>query len=200
MKRLSLELGGKSAAIILEDADLADTVEKLKFLSFANNGQMCVGQTRILAPESRYEEISNALAEMVAAIRVGDRADPETFQGPIFNKTQYESVNSYLELGLQEGAAIATGGLGKPLGAEFENGWYVKPTVDYPYGLSGSVWTADKEKGLEIARQIRTGVFSINGAQAGFDTPFGGYKQSGVGREYGSAGLEVFTETKSIAM
>jgi len=236
MKRLSLELGGKSAAIILEDADLAATVGMLKHLSFGNNGQSCVGQTRILAPKSRYEEISTALAEMVAAIKVGNPTDPETFQGPIFNQAQYERVNSYLELGLQEGATVAAGGLGKPEGAEFENGWYVKPTVftnvsndmriareeifgpvivvipyeteadavrianDSPYGLSGSVWTASKEKGLEIARQIRTGIFSINGAQPGFDSPFGGYKQSGVGREFGTAGLEVFTETKSIAM
>ena len=236
MKRYSLELGGKSAAIILEDADIATTVGMLKYYSFGNNGQACVGQTRILVPKSHYDEISKALTEMVASIKVGDPTNAETFQGPIFNKVQYDRVNSYLELGLKEGATITTGGLGRPEGAEFEKGWYIKPTVftnvnndmriareeifgpvivvipfedeadavrianDSPYGLAGSVWTSDKVKGLEIARQIRTGTFSINGAATDFNSPFGGYKQSGVGREFGAAGLAAFTEIKAIAM
>ncbi|WP_158796431.1 aldehyde dehydrogenase [Pedobacter sp. L105] len=236
MKRYSLELGGKSAAIILEDADIAMTAGMLKYYSFGNNGQACVGQTRILAPKSRYAEISEALTAMVASIPVGDPNNMETFQGPIFNKAQYDRVNSYLELGVQEGATITTGGLGKPEGAQYEKGWYIKPTVftnannemriareeifgpviviipyeteadairianDSPYGLAGSVWTSNKEKGLEIAKQIRTGTFSINGAATDFNSPFGGYKQSGVGREFGGAGLAAFTETKAIAM
>ena len=236
MKRYSLELGGKSAAIVLKDADIPKMAALMQYHSFGNNGEACVGQTRILAPRERYDEVATALVKMVEGIKVGNPFDPDTFLGPMINQFQYDRINSYLDLGVKEGAVIATGGPGKPEGADLKDGWYIKPTVflqanndmriareeifgpvivvipydteaeavrianDSPYGLAGSVWTADEQKGLAIARQIRTGTFSINGLPADFHSPFGGYKQSGVGREFGLSGLQGYTETKAIVM
>lgn len=232
LKRVSLELGGKSATIILEDADLATVVAGLSFVSFANNGESCWNHSRILAPRSRYEEVVAALKEMMEGLNVGDPADPATAIGPMVRAGQQERVQSYIELGIKEGARLVSGGTGVPEG--LEGGCYVKPTLfadvdnsmriaqeeifgpvlvvipygdeeeairianDSPYGLSGGVWTADTARGVEIARRIRTGYFLVNAAAVSLEAPFGGYKASGIGREFGSAGLSEYVELKAI--
>jgi aldehyde dehydrogenase (NAD+) len=232
LKRVSLELGGKSAAIVLDDADLAATVEGLKFASFMNNGQACVAQTRILASRSRYDEVVDALAGMVSSLNVGDPSDPTTDIGPLVAKRQQERVEKYLALGQEEGARVVVGGNGLPAGVE--RGWYVQPTVfanaqndmrisreeifgpvvsvipfddvddavrianDSDYGLAGSVWTADIEQGMDVARRVRAGTYGVNQYTMDFVAPFGGYKASGIGREFGKEGLEHYLELKSI--
>jgi acyl-CoA reductase-like NAD-dependent aldehyde dehydrogenase len=234
LKRVSLELGGKSATIVLDDADLAAMTEGLKFLTFANNGESCVAHTRVLAPRSRYEEVVAALKDLVEGLTVGDPTDPATFIGPMVRADQQERVRSYIRLGIEEGARLVTGGPEVPEG--LDGGYYVRPTVladvdnsmrvaqeeifgpvlvvipydteddavrianDSPYGLGGGVWTADTERGMAVARRVRTGVFVVNGAHTGFDGPFGGYKSSGVGREFGAVGLSQYVEHKTIAV
>jgi aldehyde dehydrogenase (NAD+) len=233
LKRVSLELGGKSAAIILDDADLASTVEGLKFASLMNNGQACVAQTRILASRERYAEVVDAVAAMVGGLQVGDPFDPATDVGPLVAQRQQERVEKYIALGQEEGATVAVGGSGMPAG--MEKGWYVQPTVfsnvdnsmriaqeeifgpvlavipfddvddavrianDSEYGLAGSVWTGDPEAGLNIARRVRTGTYGVNQYTMDFVAPFGGFKASGLGREFGREGLEHYLELKSIA-
>ena len=232
LARCSLELGGKSAAIICPDASLDRTLEGLKFASFLNNGEACVAQTRILAPRERYDEIVAGLAEMTAALPVGAPDDPKTYIGPLVSERHRDRVHSYLELGLEEGANVAAGGPGEVPG--FETGHYVRPTLfsnvrndmriaqeeifgpvlvvipytdaddavrlanDSAFGLGGSVWTKDRDAGLELARRVRTGTFGINSYAPGFDAPFGGFKSSGIGREYGPESLEEFTELQSV--
>jgi betaine-aldehyde dehydrogenase len=232
VKRCSLELGGKSAAIILDDADLATTVGWLEMASLMNNGQACVAQTRILAPRSRYEEMVEALAAMVSGLTVGDPADPATKIGPLAAKRQQERVEGYIQVGQDEGAKIVAGGF---RASGREKGWYVAPTVfagvdnsmriareeifgpvlsvipyeddddairianDSDYGLAGTVWTADKERGMEVARRVRTGSYGINLYMIEPCAPFGGYKASGIGRELGPEGLMGYLEYKSIA-
>jgi betaine-aldehyde dehydrogenase len=232
LKRVSLELGGKSAAIILDDADLAATVEGLKFASFMNNGQACVAQTRILASRKRYAEVTEAVGALASSLQVGDPNDPATEIGPLVAKRQQERVEKYIALGQEEGARVVVGGNGMPNG--IEKGWYVQPTVfadatndmriareeifgpvltvipfddvndavrianDSDYGLAGSVWTADVDLGLDIARRVRTGTYGVNQYTMDFVAPFGGFKASGVGREFGKEGLEHYTELKSI--
>jgi betaine-aldehyde dehydrogenase len=231
LRRYSLELGGKSAAIILEDADLESTIAGLVPAAMMNNGEACVAQTRILAPRARYREIVEALSEKVGAQKVGDPLDAATEVGPLVAARQRDRVEKYIALGQEEGAKIAVGGA-RPAG--LDKGWYVEPTVfmdvdnkmriaqeeifgpvvcvipygdaaeavaianDSDYGLSGSVWTADPTQGLDVARQVRTGTYTINGFTLDFGTPFGGMKQSGIGREFGPEGLELFLEYKSI--
>jgi betaine-aldehyde dehydrogenase len=232
LKRVSLELGGKSAAIVLEDADLAATVEGLKFLSVMNSGQACVAQTRVLAPRSRYDEVVDALAAGIGGMTVGDPMDPATEIGPMVAQRQQERVQKYIALGQEEGARLVAGGVGMPDG--LDRGWYVRPTVfadvdnrmriaqeeifgpvvsviaydgvedavrianDSEYGLAGTVWTSDVESGLEVARGVRTGTYGINTYTMDFAAPFGGFKASGLGREFGPEGLAQYTETKSI--
>ena len=219
LKRVSLELGGKSAAIVLEDADLAATVEGLKFLSVMNSGQACVAQSRVLAPRSRYEEVVEALAAGIGGMQVGDPMDPATEVGPMVAQRQQERVAKYIALGQEEGARLVTGGVGMPDG--LDRGWYVRPTVfadvdnrmriaydgvedavrianDSDYGLAGTVWTTDVEAGLEVARGVRTGTYGINTYTMDFAAPFGGFKASGLGREFGPEGLGQYTELKSI--
>jgi len=232
LKRVTFELGGKSAAIILDDADLAATVEGLKFASLMNNGQACVAQTRILASRSRYDEVVEALAETVGGMTVGDPNDPATEIGPLVAQRQQERVEKYIALGQEEGARVVLGGNGLPSG--IDRGWYVQPTVfadvtndmriaqeeifgpvlavipyddvddavsianDSDYGLAGSVWTEDGDAGMAIARRVRTGTFGVNQYTMDFVAPFGGYKASGVGREFGKEGLEHYLELKSI--
>ncbi|MGH9306533.1 MAG: aldehyde dehydrogenase [Acidimicrobiales bacterium] len=231
LKRVTLELGGKSAAIILDDADLDSLVPDLLQAGMMNNGQACVAQTRILASRQRYDEVVEALVEATRALKVGDPLDPETQVGPLVAARQRERVEGYFALGQEEGAKIATGG-GRPDG--LDKGWYVEPTVfsgvdnsmriaqeeifgpalaviayddadeavgianDSVYGLSGSVWTADVERGLDVARRVRTGTFTVNGFALEFSAPFGGFKHSGVGRELGPEGLAAYLETKTI--
>ncbi|WP_225839555.1 aldehyde dehydrogenase [Streptomyces sp. NK08204] len=234
LKRVSLELGGKSAAVILPDADVDEAVAGLKFGSLLNNGESCIAQTRILAPRSRYEEVVAALKELVESLKVGDPNDPGTFIGPMIRPDQQQRVRTYIQLGIEEGARLVTGGPQIPDG--LEKGNYVTPTVfadvdnsmriaqeeifgpvlvviayddedeavrianDSPYGLSGGVWSSDEEHALEIARRIRTGTVTVNGAPVAFDGPFGGFKASGIGREYGAVGLGTYTEYKTITI
>jgi aldehyde dehydrogenase (NAD+) len=236
LKRVSLELGGKSAAIVLEDADLDAVVEGLRFATFANNGEACIAHTRVLAPRSRYDEIVGAIATMVEGITVGDPADPDTYIGPLVREDQHRRVSDYIDLGIEEGARVVTGGPGMPEGEGLEKGFYVRPTVfadvdnsmriaqeeifgpvlvvipyedeadairianDSVYGLSGGVWAGDVEHGLEVARGIRAGTLGVNGAFADMHAPFGGYKGSGIGREYGAVGIGAFTEYKAIGL
>ena len=236
LKRCTLELGGKSAAIILDDADLATTIPTLLPNAIMNNGQACIAQTRILAPRSRYAEVVDAVVAGVSAMKVGDPMDPATEVGPVVAERQRTRIEGYLESGREEGATVALGG-GRPKGSEFAKGWYVEPTVfsnvdnkmriaqeeifgpvlavipydgddnaveianDSNYGLCGSVWTADNDRGLGVARQVRTGTYMLNApVPIDFSTPFGGFKESGVGREFGPEGLESFLEMKSIAL
>ncbi len=232
LKRVSLELGGKSAAIILDDADIAATMEGLKFASLMNNGQACVAQTRILASRSSYDEVVGALADMVSGMTVGDPDDPATEIGPLVAERQQERVDKYIALGQEEGARVVVGGNGRPAGVS--KGWYVQPTVfadvdnsmriaqeeifgpvlavipyddvddavrianDSEFGLAGSVWTADADAGMDVARRVRTGTFGVNKYTMDFVAPFGGFKASGVGREFGREGLEHYIELKSI--
>ncbi|MFD5756630.1 aldehyde dehydrogenase [Streptomyces sp. NPDC127044] len=234
LKRVSLELGGKSAAIILPDADIEKAVAGVKFGSLLNNGESCIAQTRILAPRSRYEEVVAALKELVESLKVGDPNDPDTFIGPMIRPDQQERVRTYIQLGIEEGARLVAGGPQIPEG--LEKGNYVTPTVfadvdnsmriaqeeifgpvlvviayddeddavrianDSEYGLSGGVWSSDEERALTIARRVRTGTITVNGASVAFDGPFGGFKASGIGREYGAVGLGTYTEYKTITV
>ena len=197
-----------------------------------NNGQACVAQTRILASRQRYDEVVDAVASMVSALRVGDPADAETEVGPLVAQRQQERVEKYIALGQEEGARLVVGGNGRPAG--FDHGWYVQPTVfadatndmriareeifgpvltvipytdvedavrianDSDYGLAGSVWTADPDRGIDIARRVRAGTYGVNQYTMDFVAPFGGFKGSGIGREFGKEGLEEYTELKSI--
>jgi betaine-aldehyde dehydrogenase len=234
LKRCTLELGGKSAAIILDDADLSTVIPTLLPNSIMNNGQACIAQTRILAPRERYDEVVDAVVAGVSAMTVGDPLDPATEVGPVVAERQRTRILGYLDSGREEGATVALGG-GRP--AAFSKGWYVEPTVfsdvdnkmriaqeeifgpvlvvipydgdteaveianDSSYGLCGSVWTADNDRGLGVARQVRTGTYMLNTpVPIDFAAPFGGYTESGVGREFGPEGLESFLEQKSIGL
>ena len=231
IKRCGLELGGKSAAIILDDTDLTTVAPGILPGALLNNGQACAAQTRILASKNRYDETVEALASAVSQMTVGNPMDETTAVGPLFAQRQRERVENYIKIGREEGAIVATGG-GRP--KDFDKGWFVEPTVfcnvdnamriaqeeifgpvlvvipfedeadairianDSNYGLSGSVWTNDIEHGINVARQVRTGTYTINGFGIDFRSPFGGYKQSGLGRELGPEGLNGFLEYKTI--
>ena len=230
LKRYSLELGGKSAAIVLDDAHIGKTVAGLKMAGLMNNGQACVAQTRILVSESRHDEFVDAMAEMMAALVVGDPADPETDIGPLVSQRQQHRVQDYIRSGSAQGATLVLGGDDSPAGT----GWYVRPTLfadasndmtiareeifgpvltvikysderdavrianDSDYGLAGSVWTKDVAHGLEISGQVRTGTYGINMYMLDISSPFGGFKQSGVGREFAEEGLAEYTELQSV--
>jgi aldehyde dehydrogenase (NAD+) len=232
LARCSLELGGKSAAIVCDDASLERTVAGLRFSSFLNNGQACVAQSRILAPRSRYDEVAQALANAADEFVVGDPSDPATDIGPLVSARQRNRVRGYIDVGVAEGATLAAGG-SDPIDG-LADGQYVRPTVfrdvdnsmriareeifgpvivvipyddvddavaianDSPYGLGGSVWTKDRQAGLAIARRVRTGMFGINSFAPEFGVPFGGYKASGIGREYGPEAFDEYIEMKSV--
>lgn len=231
LKRCSLELGGKSAAIILEDADLDSTIVMLVMSGLLNTGQACVGQTRILAPRSRYDEVVEKVAGATAFFPVGPPGDEAAQIGPLISAKQRDRVEGYIAKGKEEGARVVVGG-GRP--AHLDKGYFVEPTVfadvdnsmtiareeifgpvlcvlpydtvedavkianDSDYGLAGSVYTTDIEKGLEIASQVRTGTYGINWYAFDPGSPFGGFKNSGIGRENGPEGLEAFCELKSV--
>ncbi|GAA4520593.1 aldehyde dehydrogenase [Nonomuraea ferruginea] len=231
LKRVSLELGGKSAAIVLDDADLASSMGMLAIASLMNNGQACVAQTRILASRNRYDEVVEAVVNMVNSQPVGDPADPATGIGPLVARRQQERVEGYIKIGMDEGAKVVVGGLERP----HDRGWYVAPTVfanvtndmriareeifgpvlavipyedeadavrianDSDYGLAGTVWTADTEHGMDVARQVRAGTYGVNCYMIETGAPFGGYKASGLGRELGPEGLAGYLEYKTIA-
>lgn len=233
LKPCTLELGGKSAAIILEDADLDATLPMLLFSGLMNSGQACVAQTRILAPRSRYDEIVEKVGAAVAAMPVGLPDDPGAVIGPLISAKQRERVEGYIAKGVEEGARLVTGG-GRPEG--IHTGWFVQPTVfadvensmtiaeeeifgpvlsiigyededdavrianDSFYGLAGSVWTTDYDKAIEIASRIRTGTYAVNMYAFDPGAPFGGYKNSGIGRENGPEGIEEYVELKSVLL
>jgi betaine-aldehyde dehydrogenase len=233
LKRVSLELGGKSAAIVLDDVDLASSAFMIAYSGLMNSGQACVAQTRILAPRSRYDEITDAVVESARMLTVGDPSDPATQLGPLVAERQRDRVEGYIEKGKAEGARLVLDGV-RPAGLDV--GWYVAPTVfadvdnsmtiaqeeifgpvlsvipydteeqalaianDSDYGLAGSVWTADIDHGYEIATKVRTGTYGINWYAFDMGSPFGGFKNSGIGREDGPEGLAAFCELKSILM
>ncbi|MDF3288409.1 aldehyde dehydrogenase [Streptomyces silvisoli] len=231
LTRVTLELGGKSAAVILPDADLEAAVAGIVPNAWMNNGQACVAQTRILAPREHYDEIAERLAAAAGALVVGDPLDPATQVGPLVARRQQQRSFEYIALGQREGAKVLTGG-GRP--ASQQHGWYVEPTLfgevgngmriareeifgpvvcllpytdeeeavrianDSDYGLSGSVWTSDVAHGIDIARRVRTGTYSVNTFSLDMLGPFGGYKDSGVGREFGPEGYSEYLEHKTI--
>ncbi|MFF7195696.1 aldehyde dehydrogenase [Streptomyces sp. NPDC008079] len=231
LTRVTLELGGKSAAVILPDADLTAAVAGIVPNAWMNNGQACVAQTRVLAPRTHYDEIAERLAAAASALVVGDPLDPATEVGPLVAERQRQRSLDYIAIGQREGAKVLTGG-GRPSG--LDTGWYVEPTLfgdvapgmriareeifgpvicllpyddeadavrianDSDYGLSGSVWTSDTEHGIDIARQVRTGTYSVNTFSLDMLGPFGGYKDSGLGREFGPEGFSEYLEHKMI--
>lgn len=233
LKRVFLELGGKSAFVVLDDADLRAACSYAAFSGVAHAGQGCAITTRILVPRERYDEAVEITAGTLAKLGVGDPADDRTVCGPLISARQRERVEGYLELAVKEGGSFACGG-GRPEGRE--KGFWIEPTLvtgltndcraareeifgpvlvilphdgdgdavrianDSPYGLSGAVHGGDVERARGVARRLRTGTVSVNGGVwYGADVPFGGYKQSGVGREMGVAGFEEYLETKAIA-
>jgi aldehyde dehydrogenase (NAD+) len=232
VKRVQQELGGKSANLILQDADLEAAVRDGVQQMMRNSGQSCNAPSRMLVHVDQYEQavaIARAAAE---SVRVGDPRDPGTTMGPLASRIQYERVQGYIERGLDEGARLATGGPGRPEG--LERGYYTRPTVfadvqpgmtiareeifgpvlsllsyrseddavaianDSPYGLSGYVFSGDLEHARRIAARLRTGMVHINGAPLDAAAPFGGYRQSGNGREWGVNGFEEFFEVKAV--
>jgi aldehyde dehydrogenase (NAD+) len=233
LKPCTLELGGKSAAVILEDADLDSTLPMLAFSGVMNSGQACVAQTRILAPRSRYDEVVEKVAGAVAAMPVGLPDDPGAAIGPLISEKQRERVEGYIKKGVEEGARLVTGG-GRPEG--LDSGWFVQPTVfadvdnsmtiaqeeifgpvlaiipydseedairianDSVYGLAGSVFTTNYPRAMEIASKIRTGTYAVNMYAFDPGAPFGGYKNSGIGRENGPEGIAQYVEHKSVLL
>jgi aldehyde dehydrogenase (NAD+) len=232
VKRVTQELGGKSASIILDDADLANAVKEGVQTCFRNSGQSCNAPTRMLVPRSQMAEAVK-LAELAAgATKVGDPLTESTHLGPLSSKAQFEKVQRFIRKGVEEGATLVTGGPGHPDG--LTKGYFVKPTIfadvrndmtiareeifgpvlciipyeneddavrianDTPYGLAGFVTSVDIERARRVAKRIRSGNVHINGARVDFGGSFGGYKQSGNGREWGEAGLEEYLELKAI--
>ncbi len=232
VKRVTQELGGKAANIILDDARLEKVVPGGVRVCVRNAGQSCNAPTRMLVPLSWMDEAAAAARQTALAFKVGDPAAADTEIGPVASKTQWDKIQSLIRKGIEEGARLECGGPGLPEG--LERGYYVKPTVfshvhndmtiareeifgpvlviigyedeedairianDTPYGLTGYVQSGDLERARRVARRIRAGSVHLNGAPGPYDVPFGGYKQSGNGREQGEWGLEEYLETKSI--
>jgi len=235
VKRVALELGGKSASVILDDADLAAAVKGTVNGCYLNSGQTCTALTRMLVPDSLYKEAAALAAEMAKGFTVGDPMAETTRLGPLTSQAQLERVRSYIKKGQQEGAELLAGGADAPEGVP-AGGYYVKPTVfgkvknsmaiaqeeifgpvlsiipyqdeedairianDSPYGLAGAVWSKDEARAQRVARRIRAGQIDVNGGAFNMNAPFGGFKQSGHGREAGVFGLEEFLEYKSLQL
>jgi len=232
MKRVTLELGGKSPTILLDDAPLEEAIPSALVLAFMNSGQACAAGTRLLVPKSQLDAVERAIVDTMPSFRVGDPTDPQTAVGPMVSQNQYERVQSYIRKGIEEGAEVLVGGEGHPSG--LEAGYFVKPTVfvnvkndmtiaqeeifgpvlcvitydsedeairianDSKYGLHSSVLGADLQRARRVASQIRAGRVVINGMTDDPQAPWGGFKYSGFGREYGQYGIEAFLETRAI--
>ncbi len=230
VKRVTLELGGKSANLVFADSDLEERVQNAVAECMANTGQSCDAPTRLLVERSCYDQVVEIARQATIATRVGDPTEEGDHLGPLFDRIQFDRVQNLIGVGIQEGAQLLVGGLGKPEG--FERGWYVKPTLftdvnnqmriareeifgpvlviipfdteedaiaianDSPYGLAAYLQTGDPSRARRVARQLRAGAVHINGGAYEYGSPFGGYKQSGNGREGGSMGLEDYLETK----
>ena len=230
-KRVSLELGGKGANIIFKDAD-PNAIEWGASRCFKNSGQSCNAPTRMLIEKTSYNKSIERLKKYTEEIEVGDPVKEGDHIGPVVSEIQYNKIQSLIKKGIDEGAKLLAGGLGKPVG--FEKGYYVKPTVfvdvnnkmeiarteifgpvlsvipfetedeaikianDTPYGLANYIQTNDQEKAKRVAKKLRSGMVDVNGAGIAIDTPFGGFKHSGIGREAGKHGLEEFLEVKSV--
>lgn len=234
VKRVSQELGGKSANIILDDVDLTEAISGGVEACMHNTGQSCNAPTRMLIPENLYDEAVIIAAKAANNLKVGDLEDETTFIGPVISQMQFDKIQSLIQVALDEGAKLVAGGLGKPEG--LEQGYYVKPTIfsnvhnkmtiaqeevfgpvlvlipykneaqaidianDSLYGLSGYISSADPTRALNMAKKMRTGMVHINYAWTDAAAPFGGYKQSGNGREWGEHGLEEFQEIKAVML
>ena len=231
MKRVTLELGGKGPNIILPDADLESAISTVAAVGFLNSGQACIAGTRVLAPRSRLPEILELLKATVAAIKVGESTNPAVKIGPMVSQKQWDRVQDYIHLGIEEGAELLVGGEGRPAG--LERGWFVQPTVfiadndmriareeifgpvlcvipyddeeeaiaianDTSYGLQAYVESADRAHARRVADRLESGRVVINGAPHAPLAPFGGFKQSGIGREYGRYGVEAHLEVRAI--
>jgi betaine-aldehyde dehydrogenase len=232
VKRVALELGGKSASIILDDADFEKAVKSTVGACYLNSGQTCSAHTRMLVPRHRQEDAVRIARQAAEAFTVGDPRDTSTKLGPLVSDIQRERVRGYIKKGIEEGARLVTGGAEQPAG--LAKGYFVKPTVfadvknemtiareeifgpvlsiipyeddddavrianDTIYGLAGGVWSSNADRANKVARRLRTGQVDINGGKFNALAPFGGYKQSGNGRELGRHGLEEYLETKSI--
>jgi len=233
VKRVALELGGKSAAIILDDADLATAVKATVSYCYLNSGQTCAATTRMLVPESRYVEAAQIATEVAGGFTVGDPMGDARL-GPLISGVQRDRVRAYIRKGIEEGATLLAGGAEAPDGQP--RGYFVKPTVfgnvkpemtiareeifgpvlsiltykneadavrianDSVYGLAGTIWSKDEARAMRVARQVRAGQIDINGGPFNPMAPFGGFKQSGNGRESGVYGLEEFLEYKSLQL
>jgi aldehyde dehydrogenase (NAD+) len=232
MKRITLELGGKSPTIMLDDAVLDQAIPSALVMAFLNSGQACAAGTRLLVPKSCLAQVKRAIVDSMPGFPVGDPADQKTAVGPMVSQKQYEQVQSYIRKGIEEGAEVLVGGEGPPQG--FEAGYFVKPTVfvnvenhmtiareeifgpvlsvitydseddaisianDSQYGLHAAVLGTDLERALRVASQIRAGRVVINNMTDDPQAPWGGFKFSGVGREYGPYGIEAFLEPRAI--
>jgi aldehyde dehydrogenase (NAD+) len=235
VKRVALELGGKSASVILDDADLASAVKSTVNGCYLNSGQTCTALTRMLVPEERYQEAAKIAAEVADGFTVGDPMADTTKLGPLSSQAQLERVRAYIRKGKEEGAELLAGGAEAPPGVP-AGGYYVKPTVfgrvkngmsiaqeeifgpvlaiiayrdeedavrianDTVYGLAGAVWSKDEARAQRVARRLRAGQVDVNGGSFNLNAPFGGFKQSGHGREAGVYGLEEFLEYKSLQL
>ncbi|MBV6756653.1 aldehyde dehydrogenase [Rhodococcus opacus] len=231
IRRCTLELGGKSAAIVCDDVDIDVFLAGIDHAAFDNNSQTCTTQSRILAPRSRYDEIVDAVAGFCRDMKIGNPLDPETTCGPMATQTHLNRVLGYIEIGKKSDARLVTGGQ-RP--ADQSRGWFVEPTVfanvsnedqlareevfgpvltvipydddddavrianDSNYGLGGSVWSSDEARAVDIARRVRTGTVGVNYYVVDLNAPFGGMKDSGLGRESGPQGIESYFEYKSI--
>jgi acyl-CoA reductase-like NAD-dependent aldehyde dehydrogenase len=231
LRPVTLELGGKSAAIVLDDADLQANIESFFASTLLNNGQICWLGTRVLAPRSRYDEVVATVTGLATSLRMGDPMDPATQVGPLVSSRQRERVESYIAKGLSDGAKVTTGG-GRP--KELDRGWFVEPTVfanvdnqhtiaqeeifgpvlsvipyssdneaiaianASDYGLGGTVWTADPERGEAVARKVSSGTIGINAYVNDPTAPFGGIKASGIGRELGPEGMHGYQLLKTV--
>jgi aldehyde dehydrogenase (NAD+) len=232
MKRVTLELGGKSPTILLDDANLEEAIPPALGMAFLNSGQACAAGTRLLVPSKRLDAVKRAIADAMSAFSVGDPADPKTAIGPLVSQKQVDRVQSYIRKGIEEGAEVLVGGEGHPKG--LEAGYFVKPTVfvnvsndmtiareeifgpvlsviaydsdedairianDSNYGLHAAVLGADLLRARRVASQLRAGRVVINGMTDDPQAPWGGFKFSGVGREYGTYGISAFLETRAI--